>query len=92
MSNATIVQRMREACDQYEAGELTPLMAGSQIAALAEALEGVGREVAEACREFELRMAVVQDSLNYGEVAAAHADGQGVAADIRAWLEALGGL
>jgi hypothetical protein len=92
MSNTSIVQRMREACDQYEAGVLAPLMVGAQIAALAEALERVGREAVEAAREFELRMAVVQDRLDEGEAAGAHADGQGVIADIRVWLEALSGL
>lgn len=89
MSNATIIQRMREGCAQYEAGELSPLVLGSQIAALAECLEGVGRDVGERGRDFESLMAVVQDQRDYGEDAGADAAGQATITDIRAWLETL---
>jgi hypothetical protein len=87
MSNASIIQRMREACDRYEAGQLSPAVLGKQLVALAEALEGVGRRVVEEMREYEFRLLAAQDDLDYEDEERARTACQAIVADIRPWLE-----
>ncbi len=86
MSNSDIMQRMSDACDQAEAGAITPAILGIQIVALAEALEGVPRQVVEEAREFELRLIEAEDHLEFGEEDQARAAAQAVVEDVRAWL------
>jgi hypothetical protein len=88
MSNASIIQRMREACDEYDAGVTPPGVIGRQIAALAEALEGVRLHVVKTARGFELRLGMVQEWLDYygQDDSQAMNTGQVVVSEIRAWL------
>jgi hypothetical protein len=64
MSNASIIQDMREACDRYEAGEITEITLASQIEGMASALEGLSRRQLEEVRElaFEVALATEEES------------------------------
>jgi hypothetical protein len=89
VSNASIVNRMREACDQWEAGQIDSVELGLQIAGLACALEGVGRHVAAEGRDWELELAVASDDAKFGEYDRALAQVREVIVRIRAWIDGL---
>jgi hypothetical protein len=89
MSNASIIQRMREACDQYEAGALSPMVLGEQLVALAGALEGRPRDVLELARAAEQELVIAENHLNDGERERADEIAQQAIARLRVWLDEL---
>jgi hypothetical protein len=66
MSNATILQRMSESCDEFENREIRPADFGVRIVGLAEALEGIRHSAVERAREFELELLGLQEDLDDG--------------------------
>ncbi|HYT90225.1 MAG TPA: hypothetical protein VEL76_16075 [Gemmataceae bacterium] len=89
MPNADIVQQMREACDQWDAGQIDCLALGRQLVGLAAALEGIGRQLVEQSREWELELAVASDAANFEERDQAVAQVNAVVGQIRTWIEGL---
>jgi hypothetical protein len=100
MSNANILDRMREASDQFESGDISSAALGDQIVALAKCLEhvgGVSRNVLTEAEEFRNRLISIDDYLEipvnpamdqfeYVENENAPAESQAIIADIRVWL------
>ncbi len=91
MSNTTIIERMREACDQWDASGLDCLSLGQQLAGLAEALEGLGYWVVVQAREWELALMVASEPAQFGERDLALAQLQAVVGRIRQWIAELEG-
>src|SRR5262245_41038736 len=100
MSNATIISRMREACDQFEAGRIRTYELCTEFVGLASALEHVcrvPRRDVTADEEFtSRRMGIedeleipVQDQFEYVPNEEAPALRRPILEDIRAWLARL---
>lgn len=47
MSNASIVQMMREACDHWESGKIDSNELADELASLSRAIEGVKQDVSD---------------------------------------------
>jgi hypothetical protein len=89
MSNATIIQQMRAACDQWDNGQINCLTLGKQIVGLASSLEGLSRGVIDECRTWETELILASDDANFGERERALAQVCGVVSRIRVWIDRL---
>jgi hypothetical protein len=89
VANANIIDRMREACDQWPVGTIDCLALGSQLVALTEALENVPRCVVEQAREWEVQLRIASDPASFGEREMAIAQLNETVAAIRQWIEGI---
>jgi hypothetical protein len=89
MSNASIIQSMRDACDRYEAGEILPMVLGDQLQAMAAALEGVHPRVVTQARDLADQIGMAQGELDEGSRSESRRIGLEAVAEIRRWLDEL---
>jgi hypothetical protein len=93
MSNASIIQDMREACDRYEAGEITEMMLAGQIEGMVSAFERLPPRVIEEGRElaFQVALATEEESEVRNERTRMRVRQYGLEAmaAIRCWLDEL---
>jgi hypothetical protein len=62
MSNETIIQMMREVCDQWDAGASDCLDVGRQLVGLASAIEGHGHAIKDEAERFQFDIIVASES------------------------------
>jgi hypothetical protein len=92
VSNAAIVKRMHEACDQWDAGTIDNFSLGEQLVGHAEALEGVPRRIVEEARAWQQELEVASEPAYCGQRDVAVAQVNTVVGKIRAWVEKMNSL
>jgi hypothetical protein len=89
MSNANIIQKMRETCDRWDAGEIDSNQLKNRIVGLAEALEGVKHSIVEQARELEGRIVFASGYGNFEGLEKAITELKIVLAKLREWINTL---
>lgn len=62
MSNATIIQMMREVCDQWDSGKSDCLDVGRQLVGLASAIEGHGHAIKDQAEKIQFDIIFASES------------------------------
>ena len=87
MSNAAIVQRMRDACAQWWTGDIDCLSLAAQLIGHAEALEGVPRRIVEEAHHWRGELECASDPAAFGDSALAIKQLNAVVPKISEWVE-----
>ena len=89
MSNASIIKAMKDACGQWDAGEIDSNQLKENLFGLACALENVKRSVVEQADEWRLKIEIASDYGNFEGHTMAISEIKKVLEQIRAWIESL---
>ena len=89
MPNASIIQQMRDTCDQWDAGEIDSGNLKEALVGLACALENVKRSVVEQANDWRLEIEIASDYGRYEGHERAVLEIKIVLKKIRAWIEIL---
>jgi hypothetical protein len=89
MSNASIIQSMKEACDQWDAGNIDSQHLTMQLGGLFTALDGVKRSEEKQAAEWLLKIDVASDYGNFEGHTQAIVEIKKVLTQIRVWIDTL---